>query len=361
VPEGFRVSVLADGLEEPRWLAMAPNGDLFVADSAAGKILVLHDPLHSGGPVSSEVFADHLSLPFGIAFHHAWVYVAEQNVLVRYRYDPVTARRLSEKQQLLSLPPALNSSAPGIFPHWTRALAFSPDGKHLFISIGTKSNVSLDDDPERAVILDCNAKGRNCRTYATGLRNAIGIAIQPESGQLWATVNERGGLGDDLPPDYLTKVRKGGFYGFPFSYVGNHRDERVKTAEPRLQSKTIVPDVLLMAHSAPLQFAFYEGTQFPSKYRHGAFIAEHGSSNRSIKSGYDVVFVPFRNGKPASDAHVFMDGFVPDPTKPQVYGRPVGVAVARDGSLLISDDGARVIWRVWCELKPATKPDSPRY
>jgi glucose/arabinose dehydrogenase len=216
----------------------------------------------------------------------------------------------------------------------------------LFVSVGAATNRSLDDDPARAVIIACEPDGRNKRTYARGLRNAIGIAVSRESRRLWATVNERGGLGDDLPPDYFTEVREGGFYGFPYSYVGAHVDARVTAQRRDLVSTALVPDVLLTPHAAPMQFAFYESRQFPSRYRHGAFIAEHGSSNRSRKSGYDVLFVPFRRGQPQSDAEVFLSGFVPDPAKREAYGRPVGVAVAADGSLLVSDDGAKKIWRI---------------
>ena len=347
VPKGFRVSVFASGFEEPRWLAVAPNGDVFVSDSAAGRIVVLPDPSRQTPAKTRDVFAEHLSLPFGIAFRGDFIYVAEQNAVDRFRFDRRTSRRLGEKEQLFALPEAMISNAPRIYPHWTRSLAFSQDGKLLFVSVGTKSNVSLEHDPARAVVLVCDPDARSCRVYARGLRNAVGIAVDPATGHLWADVNERGDLGDDLPPDYFTHVREGGFYGFPFSYIGGHVDLRVKPQRPDLVAKSIVPDVLLPAHSSPLQCVFYEGRQFPRTYWHGAFIAEHGSTNRSRKIGYAVVFVPFRGGKPTAGAELFASGWVPDPAQAEAYGRPVGVAVAKDGSLLVSDDGAKVIWRVF--------------
>jgi len=342
-PPGFTVSVLASGFEEPRWLAVAPNDDVFVADSASGTIVVLHDPLHRG---PREVFADHLSLPFGIAFHERFVYVAEGSTVDRFPYDPRTAKRTGEKQPVLAVPPVAEPNAPGVYGHSTRSLGFSLDGHRLFVSIGAATNVSLDDDPARAVVIVCDLDGTHRRVYASGLRNAIGLAVHPHSGRVWATVNERGGLGDDLPPDYFTEVRERGFYGFPFNYVGEHPDTRVSQRPPGTALNVVVPDVLLGAHVAPMQFVFYEARQYPIRYWHGAFIAEHGSSNRSRKAGYDVVFVPFRADRPESAPTIFLDGFVPDAAKPEAYGRPVGIAVASDGSLLIADDGGKKIWRV---------------
>ncbi|MGH3183754.1 MAG: PQQ-dependent sugar dehydrogenase, partial [Streptosporangiaceae bacterium] len=201
-------------------------------------------------------------------------------------------------------------------------------------------------DPRRAAITIADPGGQNAHLYATGLRNAVGLGFNPDSGALWASVNERDLLGDDLPPDYFTSVKPGGFYGWPYSYIGRHVDDRVQPQRPELVAKAIVPDVLLDAHVAPLQFQFYEARQFPAMYRRGAFLAEHGSWNRSSRQGYAVVFIPFKNGKPAGPATPFFQGFVPDPSQRGVYGRPVGVAVAADGSLLVSDDGAKNIWRI---------------
>jgi glucose/arabinose dehydrogenase len=337
VPPRFKVSVFAKGLSV-RWLAVAPNGDVFAADSSTGEVVVLRELQEHGQAQPREVFAGHLNLPFGIAFHDDYVYVADTDEVLRFRYDPKTSKRLGDSEHVLDLPGL------GYNQHWTRSLAFSPDGKKLFVSVGSKSNVGIESDP-RAAILVADPDGKNLRTYATGLRNAVGIAFNPQSGSLWATVNERDDIGDDVPSDYFTHVIEGGFYGWPYSYLGQHVDNRV-APRPDLVAKAIVPDLLLGAHVAPLQFVFYEGQQFPSTYRHGAFIAEHGSWNRRLRSGYQLVFVPFRNGAPSGDPTPFLSGFVPDPAGRNVYGRPVGVAVAADGSLLISDDGGKLIWRV---------------
>jgi glucose/arabinose dehydrogenase len=345
VPPGFKVSVFAKGFSQPRWLAVAPNGDVFVADSAIGEVVVLHDPQSRGSVQSREIFADRLHLPFGIAFHDDYVYVANTNEVVRFRYDPKTSQRLGDVEHILDLP------GMGYNQHWTRSLAFSPDGEKLFISVGSKDNISIESDPRRAAILIADPNGKNVRVFASGLRNAVGIGFNPESGDLWAAVNERDDLGDDFPSDFFTHVVDGGFYGFPYSYIGNHVDDRV-ASRPDLVAKAIIPDVLLGAHVAPLQFVFYEGQQFPSFYRHGAFIAEHGSWNRRIRSGYQVVFIPFRNGLPSGDPVPFFSGFVPDPAGKNVYGRLVGVAVAADGSVLISDDGGNLIWRVSYQPEP---------
>lgn len=338
-PPGFKVSVFADGFEQPRWLATAPNGDIFVADSQAGKIMVLQDPDHRGRSEARFTFAEDLHQPFGIAFHDSYVYVGDTDEVLRFRYDPKTSRPLGGREHILDLPGG------GYNQHWTRTLAFSPDGAKLFVSVGSKSNVSIESDPRRAAILSTDPDGKSSRIYATGLRNAVGIGFNPESGQLWASVNERDLLGDDRPADYLTHVVEDGFYGWPYSYLGGHVDTRV-SPRPDLVAKAIVPDLLLGAHVAPLEFIFYEARQFPPAYLHGAFIAEHGSWNRRARSGYQVVFVPFKDGKPAGEPTPFVTGFVPNPNTKEVYGRVVGVTVAADGSLLISDDGGRLIWRV---------------
>lgn len=338
LPPGFKAAVFASGFEQPRWLAVAPDGEVFVADSGAGQVIVLRSK-PSSGPAAREVFADHLSLPFGIAFHDDYVYIANTDRVVRFRFDPKTSRRLSDAEPILSLPGG------GYHQHWTRSLAFSPDGRKLYVSVGSRSNVAIEDDPRRAAILVMDPNGHNMRVFASGLRNAVGLAFDPSSGELWAAVNERDDLGDDVPSDYFTHVIAGGFYGWPYAYLGHHVDNRV-SSRPDMVAKAITPDLLLGAHVAPLQFAFYDKQQFPAPYRGGAFIAEHGSWNRRIRSGYQVVFVPFHNGVPSGRPVPFFSGFVPDPAGKQVYGRVVGVAVAADGSLLISDDGQKLIWRV---------------
>jgi glucose/arabinose dehydrogenase len=346
LPPGFTASVLAGGFDEPRWLAVAPNGDLFVAESAAGKVIVLHFSVSKGRVQSREIFADHLLLPFGIAFHEDFVYVALTNRVVRFHYDRETSRKLGEAEAILDLPGL------GYNQHWTRSLAFSPDGNELFVSVGSRTNVSIESDPLRAAILVLRSDGGGMRVYANGLRNAVGIAFSPASGDLWATVNERDDIAEDIPSDFFTHVVQGGFYGWPYAYLGPHIDDRV-AARPDLVEKAIIPDLLLGAHVAPLQFAFYEATQFPSLYRHGAFVAEHGSWNRKIRSGYQVVFIPFQDGFPSGEPRPFLSGFVPDPVGKQVYGRMVGVAIARDGSLLVSDDAQNLIWRVSYNTEPS--------
>jgi glucose/arabinose dehydrogenase len=337
-PPGFVVSVFASGFRQPRWLAVAPNGDIFVADSAAGKIVVLHRSREQNLPVS-EVFAESLNLPFGMAFHEGFVYIACTNEVLRFAFDPISSKATSGAEHVLGLPGL------GYHQHWTRSLAFSQDGRTMFVSVGSETNVSVESDPRRAAVLAVDPDGNHMRIFASGLRNAVGIAVCPQTGSLWAAVNERDNNGDDVPSDFFTHIADGGFYGWPFSYSGSHVDNRVP-ARPDLVKKALLPDVFLGAHVAPLQFAFYEGQQFPPQYRQGVFIAEHGSWNRRIRSGYQVVFLPFRDGQSSGPPIPFLFGFVPNLSKREVYGRPVGVAMQQDGSLLVSDDGRGIIWRV---------------
>jgi glucose/arabinose dehydrogenase len=339
---GISFECICGRLNQPRWLTVAPNGDIFLAETGAGGIIVLRDPQHTGGAQEREVFASGNRRPFGIAFREDYVYVGNTNELVRYRYDPKTSKRLGEKEHLLDLPTG---------GHNTRSLAFSADGKHLFIGVGSDSNIDTGEDPRRAAVTICDPDGKNARLYATGLRNPVGLALNPATGEVWTTVNERDELGDDLPPDYFTSLKDGGFYGWPYSYIGDNVDPRVKPQKPELVARAIIPDVLLGAHVAPLQFAFYTGKQFPGNYRGGAFVAEHGSWNRATRSGYQIAFVAFKDGRPSADPVPFMTGLVPDPGKSDVNGRPVGVAVAPDGSLLVSDDGAGVVYRISVAIK----------
>jgi glucose/arabinose dehydrogenase len=333
------VSIFASQFQSPRWLAAAPNGDVFVADSDAGQIVILHPRPPFDAEATRNIFADHLALPFGIAIHRDYVFVANTNEVVRFRYDPATSTRRGPAEHVLDLPGL------GYNQHWTRSLAFSRDGARLFVSVGSKTNVSIESDPRRAAILTSDPDGHDARVYASGLRNAVGLAVDRETGDLWATVNERDAISDDEPADYFTRVFDGGFYGWPYSYLGSHVDNRV-TTRPDMVARAIVPDMLLGPHVAPLQFAFYAGERFPPPYRHGAFVAQHGSWNRRFRTGYQVVFIPFANGLPSGGPQRFVSGFLPDPVRKEVYGRPVGVAVARDGALLISDDGRKVIWRI---------------
>jgi glucose/arabinose dehydrogenase len=337
VPKGFRVNVFAKDFKRPRLLTVAPNGDIFLAETGADEVVILRDPKHTGGAQARVVFASGLRRPFGIAFHDDYVYVGNMSSLVRFKYDPKTSERLGEAEKLLDLPGG---------GHDTRNLAITPDGKHVLIAVGSGSNIDTGEPPMRAAITICDLDGKNARQFATGLRNPVGLAIEPVTGTPWTTVNERDELGDDLPPDYLTSVQDGGFYGWPYSYIGSNVDPRVKPQKADLVARAIIPDVLLGAHVAPLQFAFYSGKQFPASYSGGAFVAEHGSWNRASRSGYQVTFVAFKDGKPSADPVPFLTGFVPDPKSGLVYGRPVGVTTAPDGALLVSDDGMGVIYRI---------------
>jgi glucose/arabinose dehydrogenase len=336
VPEGFKINIFAADFKGPRWMVIAPNGDVFLADTASGKVVVLRDPRHTGS-AQQEVFVSGLREPYGIVFHDDYVYVGDTDALLRFKYDPKTSKRQGQAEHLMDLPTG---------GHSTRSLSLSPDGKHLLVGIGSKSNIDIESDTRRAAITICDFDGKNARLYATGIRNPTGIGLEPKTGILWTSVNERDGMGNDLPPDYFTSVKDGGFYGWPYSYIGNNVDPRVKPQKPELVANAIVPDVLLGAHCAPLQFAFYTGDQFPANYHGGAFVAEHGSWNRSPRAGYQVVFVAFKDGKPSGEPRPFLTGLVPDPNKSEVYGRPVGVAVTTDGSLLVSDDMAGTVYRI---------------
>jgi glucose/arabinose dehydrogenase len=336
--QGFEVSVFARGFQEPRYLAVAPDGDVFLADTGAGKVYVLHDPGHGAASDARATFASDLNEPFGIAFHDNYVYIGDTDEVVRFPYDPKTSKRTGDREHILDLP--------GGGMHSTRTLVFSPDGTKMFVSAGSDCNVCVESDARRAAIQVADPDGKNASIYASGLRNAVGLAIDPDTGQLWADVNERDMMGDNLPPDYFTRVKPGGFYGWPYSYIGKNLDPRVKDQRPDLVARAIIPDVLLGPHVASLESTFYTGKQFPASFWHGAFIAEHGSWNRTIHSGYTVVFVPFHNGEPSGPPTSFLNGFDPNPRAKAVEGRPVGVAVAQDGSLLVSDDVGIVVWRV---------------
>ena len=338
VPSGFHVSIFAKDFKNPRFLATAPDGDVFVAETGANEIVVLRDPQHTGNARQREVFAGGLNRPFGIAFHDDYVYVGNTGAVVRFRYDKQTSKRLGEAEHILNLPPGGG--------HFTRTIAFSADGKRFFVSVGSSSNIEVEKDQRRGAVLVSDPDGKNSRIFASGLRNAVGVAVEPVTGSVWVSVNERDELGDNLPPDYLTSIVDGGFYGWPYSYIGKNVDTRVKPQKPELVDKTIIPDVLLGPHVAPLEFAFYTAQQFPEPYRGGAFVAEHGSWNRATRAGYQVAFVGFKDGKAAADPVPFLTGLVPDPNGRSVNGRPVGVTVASDGALLVSDDGAKVIYRI---------------
>jgi glucose/arabinose dehydrogenase len=345
-PPGFKVNLYADGFDTPRVIRVAPNGDIFLAESGNGQIRVFRGMTADGKPKQTTVFAKHLDHPYGIAFYPLgpnpqWVYIGDTNAVVRFPYHSGDLQARGPAQHIVDLP-----HGPG---HWTRDVAFSLDNKTMYVAVGSGSNV---DDPDttpaekdRANILAFNPDGSNMRIYASGIRNPSGIAIDPKSGQLWTTVNERDGLGDNLVPDYITSVREGGFYGWPWWYMGGHQDPRHEGKHPELKDKVITPDVILQPHNASLQITFYEADRFPSDYRGDLFAAEHGSWNKATRVGYEVIRVPrHHTGKAGGEYEDFLTGFVlPDG---RVWGRPVSVTAAPDGSLLVTDDGSNSIWRV---------------
>jgi glucose/arabinose dehydrogenase len=364
VPDGFKIALFAEGLSGPRILRTAPNGDIFVAETRANRIRVLRPGGDGSKPATNEIFAEHLNRPFGIAFFPdgpdpQWIYVANTDSVVRFPY------RNGEVKASVS-PQTVVANLPHGYGHSTRDIAFTADGKRMLVSVGSAGNAGEDigqppdglaawasahplgaawgNETDRAAVLAFDPEGKNRMLYATGIRNCVGLAIQPASGVPWCSTNERDGLGDDLVPDYVTRVKEGGFYGWPWFYIGAHSDPRLAGARPDLKDKVTVPDVLLQPHSASLGLAFYEASQFPADYRGDAFAAEHGSWNRSKRTGYKVVRIRLKDGVPTGEYQDFVTGFVVSDR--EVWGRPVGVTVASDGSLLISEDGNGTIWRV---------------
>ena len=342
VPKGFKVNVFAEGdFVYPRWMALAPNGDVFVADSRANKIVVLRDSNNDGRVDERFTFAENLSQPFGMAFHANYFYVANTDAVIRFSYKKGQTKAEGTAEKIIEL------TRGGYNQHWTRNITFSPDGKKLYVSIGSESNANVETDPRRAAISVYDPDGKNHRIFASGLRNPIGLAWNPKNGELWTAVNERDGLGDDLVPDYVTSVKDGGFYGFPFSYIGQNEEPRRKGENPELIKESIVPDVLVAAHSAALGIVFYDGNMFPKDYNGDAFVAFHGSWNREKLTGYKVIRIKFEGGKLIENSYEdFVTGWLPDETSNEVWGRPVGLLVLKDGSLLICDDGGKKIWRV---------------
>jgi glucose/arabinose dehydrogenase len=371
VPPGFTVHLFAAGLSNPRIVRVAPNGDIFVAETAAHRIRVLRAADGAERPSSNQVFAANLDRPFGIAFYPPgndpqWIYVANNNSVIRFPYRNGDLAASGAAQVVV---PRLTQSGGG---HSTRDVAFSPDGRRMFISVGSGSNIAegmsqkspaqiqaweaahgrgaaWDSETQRAAILVTDPQGRApLRTFAAGIRNGVGLAVDPATGELWTSTNERDGLGDNLVPDYITHVREGGFYGWPWYYLGNYVEPRHAGERPDLAGQAIVPDVLLQAHSASLELCFYNATQgaaaFPAEYRGDIFAAFHGSWNRASRTGYKVVRVRLEHGVATGEYDDFLTGFVVD--QDSVWGRPVGVAVARDGALLVSEDGNGTLWRV---------------
>lgn len=346
-PDGFHVRRFAAQLRNPRSLYVLPNGDVLTAEAEppnGGRISLLRDADHDGVAEMRSVFIADLDRPFGMALVGEHFYVATTDAVWRYRYAPGALRLDGPAQRILSLPAGRYNG------HWVRNLVARADGSKLYVSIGSASNVAdhgMSVEAGRACILECNPDGSGLRVYASGLRNPTALTIAADGATLWTAVNERDGLGDELVPDYLTHVVDGGFYGWPWTYWGTHRDPRL-AAEPnaRPHASVIVPDLSLGAHVAPLGIVFGKQTRFDTRYRNGIFVTEHGSWNRSTFAGYRVVFVPFEDGRPSAPPQDFLSGFIADAARNTVHGRPVGIAVTGDGALLVADDAAKLIWRV---------------
>jgi glucose/arabinose dehydrogenase len=345
-PQGFKVELFATGLLNPRLTRTAPNGDLFVAETTGkGEITIFRGITADGKPMETSTFATGLNSPFGIAFYPPgpnpqYLYIGNTDSVVRFPYKNGDLKATGPAETIVSGIPTGG--------HSTRDIAFSLDGKKMFVSVGSRSNV---DDPDttpgeklRANILQYTPEGKFVKVYGAGIRNPVGIAVNPITGELWCSVNERDALGDNLVPDYVTSVKEDGFYGWPWYYMGSNQDPRHEGKHPELKGKVIVPDVLLQPHNASLELTFYNGKMFPAEYNGDIFAAEHGSWNKSVRTGYEVVRIPLNNGHASGIYEDFLTGFVlPDGN---VWGRPVGVATAPDGSLMVTDDGSKSIWRV---------------
>jgi glucose/arabinose dehydrogenase len=347
VPAGFTITKYADGFNNPRWIYVANNGDVFVAEARTGsdpanRITLFRDTNKDGKPDLRENFLSNLNRPMGMLILGNYFYVGNTDGVYQFPYTAGQTKITEAGKKILDVPSL------GYNNHWTRNIIASRDGSKIYVSVGSGSNVAengIDKEKNRANILEINPDGSGFRVFASGLRNPVGMDWQPGTNTLWTAVNERDNLGDDLVPDYMTSVKDGGFYGWPYAYFGANEDPRLKGQRPDLVAKTIIPDVDLGSHTASLGLAFYTKDAFPSRYKNGAFIGQHGSWNRSVFSGYKVVFVPFTNGKPGKPED-FVTGFIADESKKEVYGKPVGVATLPDGSLLVADDSGNIIWRV---------------
>ena len=363
VPAGFRIALFAEGLNGPRQMRVAPNGDIFVAETGAGHVRVLRAVDGDAKPLANEIYAGGLNEPFGIAFFPSdnpkWVYVANTDSVVRFPYKTGDLKASGKPETVVA-------ELPHGGGHTTRDIVFSPDGKRMLISVGSRSNdaegigsrveglqawignhlfgASWGGETDRADVLTFDPDGKRLGTFATGIRNCVGLATHPTTGDLYCSTNERDGLGDNLVPDYVTRVREGAFYGWPWFYIGDNQDPRHVGERADLKGKVTVPDVLLQPHSASLGLAFYNGHQFPADYSGDGFAAEHGSWNRSKRTGYKVIRIRLKDGVPTGEYQDFITGFVINDS--DVWGRPVGVAVAHDGALLVSEDGNGTIWRV---------------
>ncbi|MBD1925222.1 sorbosone dehydrogenase family protein [Trichocoleus sp. FACHB-90] len=347
VPQGFVVNVFAEGLDAPRWLTLTPNGDVLVTETRQNRIRLLRDTNGDGVADVNKTFAtaqNGVNIPFGMTFAGNNFFLANTGEVRRYPYNAGQQQLNGTGQKIATLTPG------GYNQHWTRNVVAAPDGKKLYVSVGSRSNA--DEEPlPRASVQAMNLDGSNQQTFASGLRNPVGLDFHPTTGELYATVNERDGLGDDLVPDYLTRVQQGEFYGWPYAYLAPNRlDPRQvvngKSKRPDLVAKTKTPDVLFQAHSAALGLQFYDGKTFPEKYRNGAFVAFRGSWNRDQGTGYKVVFVPFSNGRPQSYYEDFLTGFLLNPAQATTWGRPVGLLVLPDGSLLVTEEANDRIYRI---------------
>jgi len=348
---GFKVNIYADGFDEPRQLRTAPNGDVFLTESDKGEIKILRGMTNDGKAEQVSTFVKGLNKPFGVAFYPLgnnpqWIYIAETGSVKKIAYKNGDLQASGPAQTVVAeiFPGAENGRG-----HWTRDIAFSPDGKKMYVSVGSQSNI---DDPDthksefhRANILEYNPDGSGMRVFASGIRNPVAIAFNPKTGKLWTSCNERDALGDNLVPDYTSHVEDGSFFGWPLYYMVKNLYPRLPDNHPDLKAKVTTPDVIIQPHSAPLGFTFYSGTQFPAEYQGDIFLALHGSWNRQPRTGYMLVRIPMhQQGKASGEYEDFMTGLVTEGGN--VWGRPVGVAVAKDGSLLVSDDGSRIVWRI---------------
>ena len=339
LPPGFKIDQFADEgqFKTLRYIIEGSDGEVFAADVTANTIVSLNDSNGDGKADERHVFAEGLNRPWGMAIANGYFYVGNTDSVVRWKY--------TAGQKHVEGAPEKIASVPSGGGHWTRALMFNRDATKLYVSVGSSSNVDVEASP-RASILEMNPDGTGLRVFASGIRNPAGLALRPGSSELWTAVNERDMLGDDLVSDYVTHVQDGGFYGWPYGYLGQHEDPRHKGERPDLVAKAIVPDVLLQSHSAPLGMVFYTGSVFPADYQGDAFVALHGSWNRKLRTGYKVIRVSFKDGKPTGEYQDFVTGWSLGEAQPQVWGRPVALAVHRDGSLLISDDAHNLIWRI---------------
>ncbi len=332
LPAGFEIEEYATNFKTPRYMLLGPANEILLSDSDAGSVYVLVDK-------KRKEIVKGLDRPYGLALWKDYLYIGERTSVKRYKYDAKNMT-VGAGQEIISYAGFQNG-------HWTRSLLFDRKGEKLYVGVGSASNVDAGEDPRRAAINRYNPDGTGHETYASGTRNPIGIHWYPNSDTLWAAVQERDALGDDLVPDYFTHIQQGGFYGWPYAYAGPHEDPRRKGERPDLVAKTIPGDVLFQSHVAVLDFLFYTGKQFPKEYQGGAFLAFHGSWNRSQRVGYSVAFIPFANGKPSGPVRDFMTGWLIAPDSRDVWGRPVAVMQLPDGSILVSDDGGGKIWRIY--------------